>query len=183
MGLDQVTKEILDNSKKEVDRILNEGREEAEKIMQQARDSIESHKKQVEEDAMKSVDNIEKREISAANFEIKKGKLDKKKEIIDKVFESVRQEMEKLPERKREEYLKKLFEKASKDIEICYVYANEADKDSVKKIKGTDFKKAEIIGGLIAENKELTMKVDYSFEELLKNIKEKSLQELAKILF
>ena len=40
-----------------------------------------------------------------------------------------------------------------------------------------------MLGGLIAENKEKTIRVDYRFETMLESIKEKELQGINKLLF
>ena len=40
-----------------------------------------------------------------------------------------------------------------------------------------------MIGGIIAENGEKTIRVNYSFETLLESVKEAELQNISKILF
>lgn len=183
MGLEQVKKEIIDNSKKDAERIINEGKAEAGKIILQAKENTEGYRKEVEEDTGRSIENMEKMEIASANFEIKKRMLDKKKELIEKVFENVKAELKKMPPKKREMCIKKLEKEARKEIDVRYIYANENDKSTIKKMKGKDFRKSSIIGGIIAENSEQTMSVDYSFEELLSEIKDELLPDLAEILF
>ena len=72
------------------------------------------------------------------------------------------------------EYIKR------KDIEIAHIYCSSRD---AKFIKEFDVQSADIIGGLIAENNERTVRVDYSFETLLQSIKENELQSIRKLLF
>ena len=50
-------------------------------------------------------------------------------------------------------------------------------------MKGLNVQAIDIAGGLVAENKEKTVRVDYSFETLLDGIKENELQNISKILF
>jgi predicted Zn-dependent peptidase len=103
-----------------------------------------------------------------------------KKQVIENAFNEVRKKLESLDDKKRETYIKKLLEKAKNDIEMAYVYCNKKD---TKFLKGLNLEAINIIGGLIAENKEKTIRVDYSFETILQSIKENELQNINKILF
>ena len=73
-----------------------------------------------------------------------------------------------------------LLEKAKSDIEVAKVYCSKKD---AKFVKGFDANPIDIIGGLIAENKERTIRVDSSFDTMLESIKEKELQGINKLLF
>ena len=50
-------------------------------------------------------------------------------------------------------------------------------------MKEFNAKAVDIIGGLIAENKDGTVRVDYGFDTMLQNIKENELQSINKVLF
>ena len=63
---------------------------------------------------------------------------------------------------------------------MAHIYCSKKD---VKFLKGLDAKPVEIAGGLIAENREKTIRVDYSFETLLQGIKESEMQHINKLLF
>jgi len=60
------------------------------------------------------------------------------------------------------------------------VYCNEKDKESVKNYK---VKEANILGGVIAESKDGMLRVDYSYDLLLKQLKDELLPQLNKMLF
>lgn len=82
--------------------------------------------------------------------------------------------------KKREAYINNLLEKAKNDIEVAKVYCNKNDASMVKGFKAES---AGIIGGIIAENNDGTVRVDYSFDALLQAIKENELQNINQILF
>ena len=82
--------------------------------------------------------------------------------------------------KQREECMNKLLDKAKKDIEVAKVYCN---KNDAKLVKGFKAEPSDIIGGLIAENADGTVRVDYSFGTMLQNIKENELQKISRILF
>ena len=69
---------------------------------------------------------------------------------------------------------------AKNDIEVAKIYCNKKD---LKVLKDFKAEAADITGGLIAENKEGTVRVDYSFDTMLQNIKENELQSINKVLF
>lgn len=180
MGLETVKDEILNSAKSQANAMLAEARKESSRIAAEAEKKTEEIKAKSEAETKRIMDTIKRQEMSSAELESKKMLLEAKKQIVEAVFADARKKIESLPDKKREELLKKLLEKAKKDIEIAYVYCS--GKDS-KFIKGFDVQSADIIGGLIAENSERTIRVDYSFETLLQGIKENELQSISKLLF
>ncbi|PIN86731.1 hypothetical protein COV19_03275 [Candidatus Woesearchaeota archaeon CG10_big_fil_rev_8_21_14_0_10_44_13] len=183
MGLEQVKKEILDKADEEAGKIVEKAKNEAEGILKKTKEEIEAYRKGADEDTKKLIEAMERKVMAAAEFDVKKMKLDRKKEIIDSVFEQVEKELRELPDRKREENIKKLLAKAKKDIEVKYVHANENDRKIVQKISGVQYKETDIIGGIVAESPDLNFVVDISYDELLQNVRKTYLQEIAKMLF
>lgn len=183
MGLEQVKKEILDKADEEAERIVEKARKEAEEIMRNAREETEAYRKQAEEDTKKLIEAMERKVVAAAEFEVKKMKLDRKKGIIDQVFADVEKELKGLSEKKREESIKKLLAKAKKDIDVRYVHANGNDKAIVQRIPGVIYRDTDIIGGIVAESPDQSFVVDLSYDEILQNVRKAYLQEIAKMLF
>ena len=180
MGLETVKEEILGNAKEQSNSILAEARKEANSVMGKAGKKAEEMKEKSEAETKKILDAIKRQEIANAELENKKLLLDAKKQIIESVFSEAVKKLESFDDKKREAYIKKLLEKAKNDIGIARIYCNKKD---MKFLKGIDAEQANIIGGLIAENKEKTVRVDYSFETLMQTIKENELQNINKILF
>ena len=123
---------------------------------------------------------IKKQELASAQLENKKMILETKKQLIESVFSEVKNKLDKLDNGIRGEYMKKLLEKAKNDIEVVTVYCNKKDLGFIKDINAEGI---EIIGGLIAENGDKTVRVDYSFDTMLESMKENELQIINKILF
>jgi len=183
MGLEKVKQEIIAKVESEASAIIGEARQEEDKILQEARSRADEYRRKAEEDTDKIIEGLEKREIAAAVFNVKKMKLDKKKEIVDLVFKEVADRIEKMDSKKRAEFIKKLADKTKKEIDVRYIRANRKDKPAVESIRGVSYIESGMLGGIIAENASRDISVDYSFEEILREIREKSLQEIAKILF
>lgn len=183
MGLEQVKKEILDKASEEAKAVIEKGRKEAESIMRKTDGEITIYRKKVEEEGVKLMESMERKIIAAAEFDVKKMKLDRKKEMMDLVMEGVKKRLEGLPENSREANIKRLLAKARKDIEVKFVHANPKDRKIVQKISGVEYKETDIIGGIVAESRDMNFSVDLSYDGMLEDIKKKHLQEIAKSLF
>jgi len=180
MGLEAVKEEIIMHSKGQANSLIAEARKEANKIMKETEKKIEEMKEKSEAETKRILDTIKRQESTSAEMENKKMLLEAKKEIIESVFSEAKKKLESLDDKKRGEYIKKLFEKIKSDIEPEHIYCSKKD---IKLLKGLNAELIDISGGLMAENKEKTIRVDYSFETLLQTIKESELQSISKILF
>ena len=89
----------------------------------------------------------------------------------------------------KEKLYQSLLKKAEKEIDVYAVYVNKSDFDVVKSIAKSilknkeSIKEEEILGGIIAENKDGTIRVDYSFDSLLEEFRQKSLADISEKLF
>lgn len=180
MGLETVKAEILNNAKMQAAGIVAEARKEASRLVKGAEKKIEELKEESEAETKKTLDLIKRQSLASADMENKKMLLEAKKQVIDAVFADAGKKLETLDDKKREEVIKKLLEKAKGDIEIAHVYCNRKD---AKFLKALNPEPLNITGGIIAENKQKTVRVDYSFEVMLQSVKETELQNINKLLF
>ena len=180
MGLESVKEEILRQAKEQETAAIAEARREANKLTRETEKKIEEMKVKSEAETKKIIDVMKKQALASAELESKKMVLEAKKHVIDGVFTEIKRKLENLDEKKRESLIKALLEKTKKELDIEYVYCNKKD---ARFLKGINPEPINIIGGVLAENKEKTIRVDYSFETLLENIKEAEMQSINKILF
>jgi len=180
MGLDEIRSRISENTQKETDRIIGEGNSAASKIIADTKQDLESQRAKFNEETKSLVEQMEKRTFTDARFEVRKRILEKKKQILAQVFDAVRKELIKMPDSERESWIKKILEKARNQIEIAHVYASSRD---VRFVQGYNVEEAAIIGGVIVENSGKSLRIDYSFDAMLEEVKGETLQEVAKILF
>ena len=180
MGLETVKEEILSSSKEQANSLVAEARKESSRIMRETEKRIEAMKEKSEAETKKMLDLIKRQELASAELENKKMLLEAKKQIIESIFIEAKKGLEGLDDKKREAYLKKLLEKAKNESEVMNVYCNKRDS---KFLKGFNLETIDIIGGLMAENREKTIRIDCSFETMLQSIKENELQNINKILF
>ena len=180
MGLEAVKEEIIRSAKQQESAMIAEARKEANKIVKEAEAKVEELKAKSEAETKKATEAMKKQALASGEMESKKMILEARKQVIENVFSEAGKRLEALDDKKKEDLMKKLLEKAKKELEVAYAYCNKKD---AKFLKGIGIEASSIIGGLIAENKERTIRVDYSFETLLETIKEKELQSINKLLF
>jgi len=180
MGLEKVRQEILLKAKEGANKIKAEAAKQAEEILANAKEHSSKEREKAENSIKATLEEMEKRDLAAAELEMNKQLLNAKKDLIDKVTEEVKKQISSLSSEKRKAYLKKLMEKAKKELSVSRVYCNSQDKSF---FSGIDVVEQEMLGGLIAENNDQTIRVDYSFESLLDDAIENNLREIAETLF
>jgi len=180
MGLETVKEEIIRNAKEQESSILAEARKEASRIMEEAEMKVQELEQKSESESKRQIEAAKKQAMASAEMESKKILLEAKKLAIEKAFEEARKSIDSMDEKKRESIIKALFEKAKKELDIAYVYCNKKDS---KFLKNAKIEHMDMLGGLIGENNEKTIRVNYSFETLLESIKDAEMQNINKILF
>ena len=180
MGLESVKEEVIKNAKEQESAMIAEARKESNKLAKESEKKTEEMKEKADSETKRIIDAMKRQALASGELEIKKMVLEAKKQIIENVFAEAKNRLESLDEKKKEALLKKLLEKSRKELEVEYVYCSRKD---AKLVKGVNAGLADILGGIIAENKDKTIRIDYSFETMLEIIKERELQNINKILF
>ena len=180
MGLENVKEEILNIAKEQANSLTADARKEANRIMRETEKKIEEIREKSESESKRTLDAIKRQELASAELENKKMLLEAKKQAIEAVFAEARKRLEDMDDKKREAALKRLLDKAKNEMETATVYCNKKD---AKFLKGFGIETANIMGGIITENKEKTIRIDCSFDAMLESIKESELQNISKALF
>lgn len=185
MGLEEVKQDILEEAEKSVSEIISKASKEAEEIVAKAEEETHKLEEESKESYAKEIVALEKKELAVAKLEAKKYIFDKKKEIMNMTIEAAKKEIINMPKVNKEPLLKGLVSKAEKEFPIAYIYCNESEMPIVKKYvkKSVNVLSAKISGGIIAENMDKTLRIDYSYDTLFNDIYEKQLHDLAQILF
>ncbi len=172
---EEAVRKIREETEKEVNAILAEAKEEAEKILKKAR-----------EEAEKEAEALRKQEISSLNLEMKRLLLNKQKEIVEEVFNLLRQRIREMDEDTRKKLIEKLLKSASPGM---LVYSRKEDEELVKSLiqqLKLDVKYAgnvECLGGIVFEDPSGEVRINLTFDEFLNQLYEQKLSEVSKILF
>jgi len=180
MGLEELRGEILEKAEREAKAILDKADAEAAGIIRQAQQQVSEVQKQAKLESQKALENLERKELAKANFEVKKQVLGRKQAIIDDALEEARSMINSMDRTKRSNLFSKLLAKATVQMDIATVYINPKDKDLVKSYSWLS---ADIMGGLIVENRDKSMRIDYSFDTMLESAVSRNMSEIVKVIF
>lgn len=180
--MDQVIKEIIANAEIEAKDILSKATQMSREIIAQADLEIKELENSNLEDNNAFIESIRKREISQTNLSARKKIMQAKKEVLDQAFEKAIESIKNLKDVERKKLIKKLFESASKEIDVEYIYCSSGDINLIPLGKHKIFAK-DIIGGLILKSKDQSITLDYSYDTIIEDIRKKNLQQISSILF
>ena len=181
MGLEKIKEEILQKAAAAEKEILAEATTKINSLKKETTDKI----KQIEQEASQRLNAnmkaLENREHSLQNMESQRMLFEAKKEVMDDVYHKAFDKIKKMTKNEREQIIKKLLELARKEIDVDVVHANNIDEEFMD--KELVVRPLETEGGIICETKDGTVRVDYTFDSIFQDVKEKTIKETSKILF
>lgn len=191
MGLEAVVGDIRAKGQKEADAIREETKAEVNGILNASQVQAEKVKLAVEEAVSKQVKHIESQELSAANLVVKRERLNTQKALLDEVYQSALDSVQKLPDSFHREAIKSLLSDAKKQIPEGIVHCNARDMKALKELIAQEnvFKgysvgnEVEIEGGVMVESKDGTLQLDLSYRTFLNMVWETGLKDASDILF
>ncbi|WP_406656785.1 V-type ATP synthase subunit E [Methanolobus sp. ZRKC2] len=182
MGLETVVKDIMDAAQAEVAQLDSEADAEVSQIIDEAKQSA---KKIMGESLAKAEDDIKKirqQEISSANLEVKRTLLNARKEVLEKVYTQAEESITAFSPEKNKELLKSLIEKY--EASGKKIYSNAGSEEIVKELSSLEYAgNIECLGGVIIENEDGTVRLDYTYDVILKSVNEQLLRQTSDILF
>ncbi|MBI3033209.1 hypothetical protein HYY69_07065 [Candidatus Woesearchaeota archaeon] len=179
MGLHEVQQEILTEAQRKADALHQESQQQFKASVAKA---LEDYKQKLLQDKAafeNSLTLLEKRELASAMLEARKNIFEVKKQLLQEVYDRAYARLTSLPAAERKLLLQRLLEKAKHELPVSTVFLNSEDKSLLSESATV----THLAGGIIAENKEGTIRVDYSLETLFMIIKEKTMADVAKLLF
>ncbi|MDO9518101.1 MAG: V-type ATP synthase subunit E [Methanosarcinaceae archaeon] len=182
MGLETVVKDIMDVANTEASKINGEADAEVSSILDEARQNA---KKIMGDRLVKVEDDIKKlrqQEISSANLEVKRTMLNARKEVLDKVYSQSIEIIKDLPSSKNEELLKAIIDKYQGSG--AKIYSNKDSEKLVKKLSSLIYAgNIDCIGGVVIENEDSTIRLDYTYDVILDSLNDNSMKQISDILF
>jgi len=191
MGLEAVVEEIRGKGRTEADRVRAESQQDTDKILAGAGRRVGEIKLAAEAESAKQTSHIVDQEVSAANLLVKRELLNTQKALLDKVYESTRTEIARLPESFHREAIKKLLTGVKKELAGGKIQCNARDVAIVRSLiaEHAEFSgfvvadPVDIDGGIIAEGKDGELQIDYSYRTFLDKAWESGLKDASDILF
>lgn len=182
MGLEIVVKDIMDAAQAEVARLNREADAEASLILEDARQNA---KKIVGERLAKAEDDIRKmrqQETSSANLEVKRTLLNARKELLEDVYARAEKSIAAFSPEKNRELLKSIIEK--NEASGKRIYSNAASENLVRELTSLEYAgNIDCLGGVVIENEDGTVRLDYTYDVILRSVSEQLLKQTSDILF
>ena len=184
MALDKVVKDIIDSARREAEALIRSAEEEKASILGDAEEKISQMRKAQEKELEETLKRLRRQEISSAELEAKKIVLNKKKEILDRTFEEALSELSAIPPSDKQRIYRKSIEAAKTTIPSPKVYCPKGDGALLAGVQGlSSIEEVEMEAGLILENEDGSVRLDYRFRNILEVIWERELKQVSAILF
>ena len=181
MGLEIVLNDITEGAKADVQRINDEAKTTSDLIIEEARqaskEALGSRLAEVEE----RLEQQRQQVLSSASLEVKRIVLNRRKSLLDQVYDQALEQVKNLPAGKDEEYLKVLIE--ANESDGYRIFSNEKSENFVKKNSSLEYGgNINCIGGIVIENEEGTVRLDFTYDVILKIAYDRSLKSISDIL-
>lgn len=184
MALDNVIQAILEDGRKEAERIVAEGRQEAEKNLTKTRKEAQEFVAEKGKEADRLAQRMKTQESARAEIESKKVVLKAQKEFLDEVYGTA---LKKLGEKWSTKLIESTLKGKASEVKGGMVYSNERDKGTVQALVGSYGGKfggvIDCHGGVVIENSDGSVRTDYRLETFLKDIWDDSIIEVTSVLW
>jgi V/A-type H+-transporting ATPase subunit E len=182
MGLENVVNDILEQAKSECATIEAEAQDEADAIINEAKARAKTIITESQAEVEANIQRRLKQEKSSAQLENKRAALNAKKDVLDSVYLSAREAISSFPPDKNASMLKVILDMHRSDG--TRIYSNARDAKLVRELTDLTFvDEIDCIGGLIIENDDGSVRLDYTFDRILDDVSEKTLKPVSDILF
>lgn len=182
MGLENVVNDILEQAKSEVATIEAEAQDEADAIINEVKAKAKTIITESQAEVEANIQRRLKQEKSSAQLEIKRAALNAKKDVLDSVYLSAREAISSFPPDKNASMLKTILDMYGSDG--TRVYSNGKDAKLVQEMTDLTFMgEIDCIGGLVIENDDGSVRLDYTYDRILDDVSEQTLKPVSDILF
>jgi V/A-type H+-transporting ATPase subunit E len=182
MGLDIVMKDIQNGAQTEVSRIKAEADAKVSEILNEARNGQKKMLGDSLAQAEEDLKNLHQQVISSANLDVKRIRLNKRKELIDLVYDKTYESIKSMPASKNEKLLKVLIDKH--EAEGVRIYSTKDSESIIRKLSSLSYAgNINTLGGIILENEDKTVMLDFTYDSILNIVYERSLKQISDILY
>jgi len=182
MGLEKVIENIQKEGKEKIQSILQDAEKQTAQLLQTKQKIVDDTAQKKRAELEKQIALLKTQEESSVEIEVKKIRLNAEKDILTQTYQECLNALSDLP---HEKILSFLLKKAKTELpEAAYVYSNTRDKPLIQSLTTISYGGTiDTKGGIIVENEERNLKLDYRYETIADQIWERSLKEIAKKLF
>jgi V/A-type H+-transporting ATPase subunit E len=127
---------------------------------------------------------MRRQELSSAELEAKKIVLNKRKDILNQTFEEMLKELSTMDSKEKSALYKKILADGKKVIHKPKVFIPKGEADLLAGLRGCEsLTETEMGSGLILENEDGSVRLDYRFKTILESIWDRELKNISNALF
>lgn len=186
MGLDKVMDEIVNQAGLQKKEILRVGKEEAKRIIDSAEEQVKKRREKTLKNVALIADETKKTEMSSLSLQMRKNILEAKKDLLGESYAKAAAKIQDLSAAERKKLALDLLKKAMNELpDAKYFYAAKKDSEIISKSNPKLKFAGELggLGGIILENEDGSIRVNYSLDSILQKVREDNLNELSNKLF
>jgi V/A-type H+-transporting ATPase subunit E len=182
MGLEKVIEKIQKEGKEKITSMLQDAEKQAAQILQTKQKMVEELSVKKKQETEKQIESLKIQEESGMEIEAKKIRLKTEKDIFNITYQECLVALSSLP---HEKVISSLMKSVKEELpEAAYIYSNKRDAPLVRSLSTLSYGGSiECLGGIVVENKDKTMKIDYRYEMIAEIVWDRSLKEIAEKLF
>jgi V/A-type H+/Na+-transporting ATPase subunit E len=182
MGLEKVIENIQNEGKDKINTILHDAETQAAQILLTKQKSLDETAKKKRIELEKHISLLKTQEESSVEIEVKKIRLNAEKDILNQTYQESLSALASLP---HEKILSALLKETLQELPMAAcIYSNKRDEAIVRSLTNIPYAGTiDVLGGIIVENKEHTLKLDYRYEAIAELVWERSLKKIATTLF
>ncbi len=169
MGLEQVIEEVRRDGDKRSQSLLDEARREADEILREAQERVDAYKAAQSAQLEKEIAQLKVQVASSAEFSSRKAVLNEEAALREQLRKRILEGFAAFPESRRKKHITALLKKAGEVIPEGRVWAAEQDLG----LLGRKYEVAgatDILGGVIVESEDASMRLDLSYETLVDDL-------------
>ncbi len=190
---EKIREAVLEKARREAEKIVAEARKEAERIIEKARREWEENRNRIREQILEDAKRRAEEIIIDARIRARMKLTEAKREVVEEVLRNIVNIIRKDRFDRRESVYRLLREAigqlegdirvyvAEKDLEITRGVVRELSRGN--KVKIMEIKTANIMGGVIAESIDGTVRIDNSYEARLELVRTRLVPEIQRELF
>jgi V/A-type H+-transporting ATPase subunit E len=182
MGLEQVLQEIESRSQQARQKLEAEAQAARAEALAAGNVAVDEHRKKALERASREIVRMQTQEAASTELELKREELQMERELLDRVVRLAEEKLKALPRERNEAILKSLLSHYGREgTQVLALPKDELFLKMASKLRmagpinGT--------GGIVVTNADGTVRVDLTYETLLRDVSDKSLKDVHSKLF
>ncbi len=192
---EKIREAVLEKAKREAEKIIAEAKKEAERIIEKARREWEENRNRIREQILEEARRKAEEIIIDARIKARMKLTQAKREVVEEVLKNIEKIVKEGAFDRRESIRRLLGEAieplsgdirihvAEKDLEITQELVKGLANASNANVKIREIKIANILGGVIAESIDGTIRIDNSYEARLELVRTRLIPEIQRELF